>query len=375
MNTDRSLVYLLRWWLLTIVCLVLIGLLFIYAASSIYASERLGDSGYYVKRQALRALLGFAVAGAVFFIPLAFVRRYALLIFGGVLLVTALTLVPGLGVKIHGSRRWVSLLGFSFQPSEMLKYATLLIIAAHAARYEGTARNVIKRYGMIALPVALAAGILLLQPDFGMALTIVATQLLILFIAFPDWRYVVFAGLALLPAVALLVYMEPYRLRRMLVFLDPWADPRGAGFQIIQSLIAIGSGGLCGLGIGNSRQKFFYLPMQHTDFIFSIIAEEIGFLGCLTLFFLFFMFLYLGMRIATSLRDPFARYLFLGFVLLNTLQAVVNICVAIGMFPTKGIGLPLVSYGNSSLLCTLSFLGLLVRAVKEDGETAIIHSR
>jgi cell division protein FtsW len=165
--------------------------------------------------------------------------------------------------------------------------------------------------------------------------------------------------LAALPVLGLLVAYKPYRVQRILTFLNPWADPQGSGFQIIQSLIAIGSGGLFGVGIGNSKQKFFYLPMQHTDFIFSIIAEEIGFVGVCIIMSLFFAFFYTGLQLAISLQDPFSRYTVFGFTLLITIQTVMNSAVATGIAPTKGVGLPFISYGSTALTCTITMLGLI----------------
>jgi len=169
--------------------------------------------------------------------------------------------------------------------------------------------------------------------------------------------------LAAIPAVVSLVYLKPYRLKRILTFLNPWEDPKGAGFQIIQSLIAIGSGSLWGVGISHSKQKFFYLPMQHTDFIFSIVAEEAGFLGSLCIIALFVSFAYFGMRLSWQLRDPFYQFTVLGFVILITLQAIINLAVTTGLVPTKGIGLPFVSYGNTSLVCSLCMVGLIINIV------------
>lgn len=346
--------------------LTIIGILFVYSASAAYAQQRFGDGAYYLKRHILGVALG--LIGAVFLacIPLRVLKRLTPTLFIVALLLTAATLIPGLGVKVHGSRRWLRMPGAPVQPSEALKYAAILMLAGICARYEYVERRFLRRYGSLALILGAVAGVLLLQPDFGMTVTIVATGLLLLFASYTDWQYVLFCGAGLLPLAALLVALEPYRLKRLLVFLDPWADPQGAGFQVIQSLIAVGSGGFWGAGFGNSRQKLFYLPMQHTDFIFAVIAEEIGFVGCAFLIIVFMLFAYAGISLALRLRDSYARYAVLGYTFVVSLQTITNMAVAIGLFPTKGIGLPFISGGNSSLIGVLAFLGVAWRAAVEE---------
>ena len=174
---------------------------------------------------------------------------------------------------------------------------------------------------------------------------------------------------SVIPLAGLLIYLEPYRLQRVLAFLNPWEDPQGSGFQIIQSLIAIGSGNITGVGIAQSKQKFFYLPMQHTDFIFSIIAEETGFIGASLLILIFILFLYTGLKIARKLHDPFCFYTTIGYVLLTSIQALMNLFVATGLMPTKGLGLPFISYGSSALLCNVVMLGLIINFVVHNNET------
>ena len=184
--------------------------------------------------------------------------------------------------------------------------------------------------------LGITAILLLKQPDFGQAVTLCTTGFLLFFLAHCQTKHLLFTLSSALPLVGFLIYMQPYRIKRILTFLDPWNDPQGAGFQIIQSLIAIGSGNITGVGIAQSKQKFFYLPMQHTDFIFSIIAEETGFIGASLLIILFILFLYTGLKIASTLRDPFAYYVTTGYVLLTSLQALINLFVATGLVPTKG---------------------------------------
>jgi cell division protein FtsW len=206
--------------------------------------------------------------------------------------------------------------------------------------------------------------VLLLQPDFGMTVTLCLTGIFMAFIAGLNLKHLGITLSGLIPIALILVYIKPYRFKRIMTFLNPWSDPQGAGFQIIQSFIAIGSGKFWGIGIGQSKQKFFYLPMQHTDFIFSIIAEEIGFAGSLFIITLFALMLYAGLRLALTQEDLFARYTICGFVILLSLQASINIAVATGLVPTKGLGLPFISYGNSALVATLAMLGVVIKLIK-----------
>lgn len=281
-------------------------------------------------------------------------------------MLTVLTLVPGFSHRVNGSSRWLNLAGFSFQPSELFKISLILYVAYFVTKKSNQPHSFI--HGFLPLLVILGATsvLLLKQPDFGLMVTLITTVCILLYIADFYVKYLGYLILAMIPAAIGLVVMRPYRLKRVLTFLNPHADPQGSGFQIIQSLIAIGSGGLTGNGIGQSKQKFFYLPMQHTDFIFSIIAEETGLIGSLIIVFLFLLLFYFGLRIAWQLTDSFCQLSMLGFTILISLQACINIAVATGMAPTKGIGLPFVSYGNTALMCQLMMVGLIINMVYEN---------
>ena len=213
--------------------------------------------------------------------------------------------------------------------------------------------------------IAVTSILLLKQPDFGCMITLCATTLIMFFIANLPLRYFIGSIASAIPLIFILIYTQPYRWQRILTFLNPWQDPQGSGFQIIQALIAEGSGGMWGTGIAQSNQKFLYLPMQHTDFIFAIIAEEVGFIGSLFLISLFILFLYFGFRISWKLKDEFAMYLVQGITIIISLQAIINLAVATGIAPTKGIGLPFISYGNTALICNMMMIGLVVNAVQD----------
>ncbi len=352
---------------IAMVC-VIIGMVFIYSSSSVYALERLGSADYYLRKQIIGLLIGLVALLVIRFLPLEFIKKYVPLAFVGALFLTILTFIPGFGQSIHGSQRWIFIGGFGFQPSEALKMAYIVYLGHLLAKKQYKLQSFVHGYLPVLSVLGLTALLLLMQPDFGQAVTLSVTSFMLLFIAQCRTKHLVLTLSSLLPVAGLLVIMKPYRMKRVLSFLNPWDDPQGAGFQIIQSLIAIGSGKFTGVGIAQSKQKFFYLPMQHTDFIFSIIAEETGFLGASVLIGLFILFLYTGLRIARNLTDPFSFYTTVGYVILTTLQALINLFVATGLLPTKGLGLPFISYGNSALLCNLVMLGLIANFVYNNQE-------
>jgi cell division protein FtsW len=339
--------------------LIIVGILFIYSSSSVYAMEKFGASYYFVLKQLAGLALGFVAFVCARLIPLPLIKKHSPLLFWGSLSLTAMTLIPALSSRIHGSSRWLNLAGFGFQPSELLKITLPLYLAYFLAKKENKLSSVAHAYLPLCIILGIPCAILLKQPDFGLTVTLCATAFAMLFAMHLKTRHILLTCAAVIPAVIGLVLYKPYRLKRILTFLDPWSDPQGAGFQIIQSLIAIGSGSFWGVGITQSKQKFFYLPMQHTDFIFSIIAEETGFFGSSLLVALYMLFLYFGMKIVWQLSDTFSMIASFGFITLLSLQTVINLAVATGLAPTKGIGLPFVSYGNTSLVCSMAILGLI----------------
>lgn len=353
-------------FLITIAMLLVVGGVFVYSASSVYALETFGSSYFYLKRQLLGLLVGFIGIIAIQCIPTRFLKPYAPFLFFGSLGITALTALPRLSSTIHGSSRWVRIFGFSFQPSELLKIGLIMYVAYFLDQRKQVTKTALGQYVPLLIAIGATSLILLKQPDFGLTVTLLLTVLAMLFVAQVHLKHIFVALSALIPILFGLIIIRPYRLKRIMTFLNPWNDPQGAGFQIIQSLIAIGSGGFGGLGIGQSKQKFFYLPMQHTDFIFSIIAEESGLVGVLFLITLLISFCYLGLRIATQLSNRFYALCTLGFITLISLQSLINIGVATGLLPTKGIGLPFVSYGNSALVCSLAMVGLIILFVRDE---------
>lgn len=347
-----------------IVALIAIGLIFIYSSSSIFALEKFGSPYYFLKKQLVGLLIGVVSAVCIQTISPGTIKQASPLLFFLSLFATALTLFKPFAHRLHGASRWLSLPGVTMQPSELLKIFFVLYLA-YVVSKKKYKYSFLRGFLPVLLVLLLAPSIiLLLQPDFGLTVTLFLTTLIVLFLAnFQVW-HIFITLFSIIPLFILLIAIKPYRLQRIITFLNPWSDPTGAGFQVIQSLIAIGSGGFAGVGIAQSKQKFFYLPMQHTDFIFSIIAEELGFLGVACVIGLYIALLYYGIIISRYLTDRFSQSVILGFVVLINLQAMMNISVAAGLIPTKGIGLPFISYGNSALVCNLWMVGIIMTLIR-----------
>lgn len=332
----------------------------VYSASAVLAWHDFGDRGYYLKRQLFFAGLGCVVMWMAAKINFSWLREKttALLIASFVLL--TLVLIPGIGVIRGGARSWLGIGSFGIQPSEFMKLAIILFLAKWLSDRVGT----IDRFTVTLLPalalVGLAFGLIMMQPDLGTGAVLVGSAMLMIYMAGAQLRHFVMLGAVGLAGLVGLIAAAPYRLKRIAAFLDPWQDPLGAGYQSIQSLYAIGPGGLAGLGLGQSRQKFSYLPEPQTDFIFSILAEETGFLGSAAVIILFSLLLWRGLRIAMRAPDGFTGLAAAGITMMIILQAFMNIGVVTGLLPVTGITLPLISYGGSSLTLTLAALGLLL---------------
>lgn len=365
MFLEQKIKYNLSIFLLINFTFVILGVIFVYSSSSYYALETLGQPLYFVKKQLFGILLGIFAFFIARTIPLNFFKNISFFSLAGATVITALPLIDKLSHKMHGSHRWLNIHGFIFQPSELLKVALVIYLASLLSRKKILDNTTHKTAMPLIIILAIIGFILLKQPDFGCLVTLFATTLIMLFVANLPLRYFIGTICAALPVGFLMIYLQPYRWQRILTYLDPWQDPQGTGFQIIQSLIAIGSGGLWGTGIAQSQQKFFYLPMQHTDFIFAIMAEEIGFIGSLFFITLCILFLFFGARLAFNLDNLFAIYLVQGIIVIISLQFLINLFVSTGLAPTKGIGLPFISYGNTALVCNLFMIGLINNAVRE----------
>ena len=349
---------------LIVAILVSIGIVMIYSASAIYAYGNMGDSLYFLKRHLLYLALGLVLMFTAMSIDINKLKKIAkpAMLFTIVLLV--LVLVPHIGKEIAGARRWFKFGPLNFQPSELAKIVTILYMADLIARKEALMKKFMQGYLPAIMILGLVVGLVLLEPDLGTAVTISVITMIMLFVGGVRLPYIAASVLASLPALYLLLFRVPYRRRRMMIFLNPWSDKRGTGFQIIQSFIAIGSGGLLGVGLGQSKQKLFYLPASHTDFIFSIIGEELGFLGTAAVVILFTLLVWQGMRVAFRAIGTFEKLLSLGIVSLIALEAIINIGVTAGALPTKGLPLPFISYGGSGLIFHMTAVGLLLNVAK-----------
>ena len=355
------------WLFGTAMLIVVVGLVMIYSASAMIATQRFGHGPYYfLVRQGV-----FLAAGALLMLFLMHVNPAFLQdkrVLHGALGLVALGLIVALfQTPINGTHRWIVLPWFQLQPSEFAKPAIILFLASFLARREGRINDVTTTLLPVGFTLALFAGLILLGRDFGTATTLLLVACGMIFAAGLSWRIIAITGLALVPTAGYLVLSAAYRRERLLTFLNPESDPLGAGFQPMQSLIALGTGGFKGLGIGNGRQKLFFLPEPHTDFIFSIIGEELGFLGAMLLLGTFAVFAWRGYRIARYSQNRFAFYAALGCTLMITIQALINVSVTVCLLPTKGIPMPLVSYGGSSLLVSLIAVGLLLNFSQQSG--------
>ena len=340
--------------------LVSIGVVMVYSASAILAADRFGDPHYFLKRQLFWALLGLGGLWAALAVDYRVLERVALPLLGVAALLLVLVLVPAFGQAINGTRRWLRLGGVSFQPVELAKLAFVIYLARFLSR-RGEA---VQGFWGGAVPPAVIGGVLaalvLRQPDLGNSLTLLALAFTLLFLAGARPRHLLLLAAPALPLLAVAVYFAPYRWRRILAFLNPESDPRGSGFQIIQSFLAIGSGGLLGRGLGGSKQKLFYLPEPHTDFVFAVIAEELGLIGGVTVIALFMVLIWRGLRAGLRAPDRFGAYLALGLTTMLATEALVNLGVVTGSLPTKGLPLPFVSFGGSALFMTLLSTGILL---------------
>ncbi|MFO7156215.1 MAG: putative lipid II flippase FtsW [Pseudomonadota bacterium] len=340
--------------------LTTLGMVMIYSASAVAAAESLGDSFHYVKRQLVTAGLGL---GLMVLAMRTGYRRlegmaYPLLLLALVSLV--LVLIPGIGHLAGGARRWIRLGGLGFQPAELAKLAIVVYLARSLARKREKVRTFSIGFLPHTLVVGLFALLLLAQPDFGSAVLLGVLLFVMLFCAGAKISWLVGSVLLSIPVLFHLIATEEYRLRRFLAFLDPWKHRRDIGYQVAESLTSVGSGGLLGQGLGAGKKKLYYLPEAHTDFIFSVIGEELGLVGIALLVLLFGILIWRGIRAALFAPDAFGAYLALGCTALVGLQAVLNMLVALGLLPTKGLALPFVSYGGSSLVVSLWAAGMLL---------------
>ncbi|MBI4402232.1 MAG: putative lipid II flippase FtsW [Nitrospirae bacterium] len=347
------------------VVLALIGLVMVFSASAVVAGNRFHDSIYFLKRQLAWLLFGFLLLQVVSRLDYTVWRRMALPILGLTAVLLVLVLIPSLGVVAKGARRWLRLGLVSVQPAEMVKLVVVIYLAAYLTKKA----EMVREFGAGLLPpliiVGVLAGLVLLQPDLGTVVVIGLVTFGLLFLGGARLSHLLGLVLAALPLGAMLILESPYRRLRLMTFLAPWKDPADAGFQVTQSFLAFGSGGLFGVGLGEGKQKLFFLPEAHTDFVLALVGEELGLAGTTAIMVLYAVLVLKGFQIAGRAREPFGRHLALGIALLIGVQVLINAGVVTGLLPTKGLTLPLVSYGGSSLLVSLVAIGILLSVSRD----------
>ena len=348
---------------ITTILLLIFGLLMVYSASNVVATYKYDDKFYYFKRQFIFAAISLVIAIIIYNLDIYKIYKYSSLLFLISVVFLVLVLIPGIGVVRGGARSWIGVGSLSFQPSEIMKFTILVFLAKYFSNYDYDMIK-FKNFILIIFLVCLVFGLIMLQPDFGTGLVIVLSSFLLLFITgapFKYFLYLIFVGVL---GIAFLVISAPYRLERIFSFLDPWSDPLGSGFQAIQSLFALAPSGLFGLGFNKSIQKHFFLPEPQNDFIFAIVAEELGLIGGIILVGLFLILIFRIFKVAKNQTNAFNKYLAFGIGITFFVQVFINIGVVIGLLPITGITLPIISYGGTSLMLSIAMIAVVLNISK-----------
>jgi cell division protein FtsW len=348
-----------HWLLASVLVLAAVGLVMVYSASSVLAAKDYMDSTYFLKQQSKHLALGLAVMAFIASIRYENLHKFTYLLMIAILLALLMTLIPGIGHRAGGASRWLRIFSFSLQPAEIAKPVMVIFLARWLADHQHEA-GALKTFAVCMAALLLIALPILMEPDLGMTIILSLITVVMLFAAGSKIKYLAIMALASLPVLYLLIFRVSYRLDRITAFLHPWDDPKDSGYQIIHSFNAFGSGGLTGAGLGNSVQKLFYLPEPHTDFIMSVLAEEFGFIGVVVVLALFSLIIWRGLKIALEAKDLFGTFLALGATLIIGLQAFINAGVVMGLLPTKGLTMPFISCGGSSLLANFICVGFLL---------------
>lgn len=350
--------------ILSVILISLFGLLMIYSSSSIWAEYKYNDPYKYLKSQSIFLIIGYILMFSISKFPYQNYKKLGNIIFLICTIMLILVLIPGIGSIRNGSRSWFGIGSLGLQPSEFTKLGLIIFTSKYLSNNTKELKNIRKGVLPILGILLLIFGLIMLEPDFGTGIVIVMTIIVLLFISGVKINFFIKIGILGLLGVIILILIAPYRLERIISFINPWTDPLGSGFQIIQSLYAIGPGGLLGLGFGNSIQKHFYLPEPQTDFIFAIISEEFGFLGILIVSTLFIAIIYSGLKISMRCQDNFGKFLAFGITFGLAFQTILNLMVVVGLLPVTGVTLPFLSYGGSSLLISLINIGILLNIDK-----------
>src|SRR5690625_1722216 len=340
--------------------LLIMGLVMVYSSSHIWAEYKYADQLFFIKRQLIFASLGIICMLFIMNIPYHFWKKYSKFILLICFILLIIVKIPGIGIVRGGAQSWIGVGAFSIQPSEFMKLGLIIFLSVYLSLHQKYITSFIKGFFPALILVVSSFGLIMLQPDLGTGIVLVGTCMIMIFVS--GARLFHFFGLALTGLVGfiLLILSAPYRISRITAFLNPWEDPLGDGFQIIQSLYAIGPGGLMGVGFGESLQKYFYLPEPQTDFIFAILGEEFGFIGATFVLGIFILLLWRGINIALAAPDQFGRFTAFGIISMLTIQVMINVSVVIGLIPVTGITLPFLSYGGSSLMLTLCSIGIVL---------------
>lgn len=350
---------------LSVLFLSIFGVIMIYSASYVWAEYKFDDPFKFLKNQSIFLCLGVFLLYFISKIDSIYYFKKANFLFMSCLILMILVLIPGIGTVRNGSRSWFGIGSFGVQPSEFMKLSLIIFTAKYLCVKEKDLQNVKKGVLPILGIVMLVFGLIMLQPDFGTGVILVMSIIGMLFVGGVNFKFFLKLGIMGIAGIAILILSAPYRLKRILSFLNPWEDPLGSGFQIIQSLYAIGPGGLFGMGLGGSRQKHFYLPEPQTDFIFSIISEEFGFMGILIVAIFFLTIIIRGFCIAKRAPDLFSKYICFGITFSLAFQALLNLMVVVGLIPVTGVTLPFLSYGGSSLLISMASMGIVLNVSRK----------
>jgi cell division protein FtsW len=344
--------------------LVSFGVAMVFSSSAIVAKEKFGDPNYFSFKQLIFATLGLAVMFVVMKVDY-HTYRHPAVVFSALAIVVALLVVVFFLAAAANTHRWIQLAGFSVQPSELAKLSLIFFLSYFLEKRKGNVNDLKYTLIPIAVIVAVLAGLIVLQPDLGTAVSLLIISTVLLFVAGLDLRWIAAAVIFAVPTFYFLVFRVRYRRERILAFLNPWEEPLGRGYQIIQSILSVASGGILGLGFMEGKQKLFYLPEAHTDFIFAVVGEEAGMIGTCAILILFSIFLWRGLRTSIRAPDLFGFYLALGITMMVCVQAFINMSMVLGLLPTKGIPLPFLSYGGSSFVVMLAAVGILLNVSQQ----------
>jgi len=335
-------------------------MIMVFSSSSVISLHERADPLYFFRRHVFRVGLGIALMAALSYFDYRKVLKFGPLICGVSILLLFLVLIPGIGVLVQGGRRWMDIGGFRFQPSEIFKLAYVIFLANSLSMIASFQRPFVKLILPHFLLLGVCSGLIVMQPNLSTAILIVGIGLSVIFVVYRNRILLLVLGASVPATVGALIWSAPYRMRRITAFLNPFENQQDSGYQIIQSFVSLGSGGLLGLGLGQSRQKFFYLPEEHTDFIFAVLGEEFGFVGCMVVIFSFAVLIYRGLRVALLVPDFGGKLLAFGIVMYLFFQIMLNLAVVSGIIPPTGVPLPFVSYGGTSLVINLAAVGILL---------------